>query len=205
VEYTLALIGTDKLREQVSGIDLEVELHGKQIKELGDKLERSITALEGVANDQIRDLNEKWRVEFGDFAEQSKLYDIALHDFEKLVRKVSPKGDGGGGFEKTFAAILSASQASLSARSALNTALLKQDEAKKRLAELQNRGKFHKQEPLPDVAIFENRAKVFLHFLGETEASVQDLEEQVKKVTEIYESGAKIDGIFKAWKDALEE
>jgi hypothetical protein len=207
----LAIIGADAVKDRITDIDDELARVEKKIEELGDKLERTInklettiTALQGAATDEIRDLKERSRVERDDLAEQTKVYLNALHDYQKLVLKVSPKAGGGPGFEKTFAAILSASQASLSARSELNTPRLRPDRAKIFLAELQNPGTFRQQLTKPDVAVFDNGREI-ISFLGETEASVKDLAEQVQKVTELYESSVKIDRIFKAWKDALEE
>ena len=130
-------------------------------------------------------------MEGDDFVERTKVYRNALDDYLKLVLKVSPKKGGGARFEKTFAAILSASQDSLSARAVLNTAQLNPDGAKRFLAALQNRGTLVRQEKLPDVAIFQNSGPKLLHFLGETEASVQDLEEQIKKVNDLYNSSAR--------------
>lgn len=205
----LAIIGTDAVKDQVKGADEELERHLKKIDELGDKLERTlertITALQDAATDQIRDLKEKWRVEQGDWAEQAKIYKNALHDYQKLVLSVTAKGGGGPGFEQTFASILLAAQTSQCARSRLNTARLRPDAAKVFLAELQNPGTLvGKELKNPDVVFYEKGGKIF-SFVGETSASLQDLAKQVQKVNDFYKSSARIDRIFKKWKDALED
>jgi hypothetical protein len=204
-EYTHALLGTDAVKEQISGIDEEVKRHGIKIKELGDKLESTITALQDAANDQLRDLKERWRVEEVDYAEQTKVYLNALRDYQKLVLKVSPKGGSGPNFAKTYAAILRASQTSQSARGALNTERLRPERAKAFLGELQDPGTLVGEVPMPAGFVTFQKGGERFSFMGESQASLKDLAKQVQKVNDLYKSGDKIDRIFKAWKDALEE
>jgi peptidoglycan hydrolase-like protein with peptidoglycan-binding domain len=203
----VAIIESEALKEGIDHLDHELEHVEAKIKELGDKLERTMEKLETIKaafTAQIRNLKQRSRVEREDLAEQTKVYRNALHDYQKLALKASPKAGGGPGFEKTIAAILSASQTSLSARSELNTPRLGPDGAKVFLAELQNPGTFKQQLQKPDVAVFDN-GRELVCYLGETEASLKALAAEVPKVIDLYESSAKIDRIFKAWQDALEE